>query len=193
MRVFVSFALPLSFLLSLAACGDMMGDGPGREEGGMNGGGERHHHHGGGCPGMGEADATTATEDAATATATDDAATATATDDAAVAPECAASAECAVGSQCVGGACVACEGDCGCARDEECPADQICDHSRGVCGAVGVACGELHDEGACVARADCRPIYGGVDCTDAQGGACTSGDEACTCATFSFVLCAPAQ
>ncbi|MFO0751292.1 MAG: hypothetical protein U1F43_37340 [Myxococcota bacterium] len=184
---------PFAFALLVTGC-DFFGDQPRGSEAGALSAGERHGHghgHGGhgGCMG-GESDAVASDS----AVAPDDAAadTAVAPEDVAadvVVPECTASADCAIGSQCTGGSCVACDGACLCTRDEQCPADQICDHGAGTCGAL-VPCSDVHVEADCLARAECQPIYGGIDCTDAEGGECTSADPNCTCVTFSFVLCA---
>lgn len=43
------------------------------------------------------------------------------------------------------------------------------------------ACAALSDEPACIARADCAPLYHGLDCT------CT--DDGCTCAEWQFIGC----
>lgn len=72
-----------------------------------------------------------------------------------------------------------------CAVDAHCPAGSIC--AEGVCQAL--TCADFDTEGACLAREDCKPVYSGVDCVDASGGECTSGDTDCTCASFAFALC----
>jgi hypothetical protein len=74
-----------------------------------------------------------------------------------------------------------------CTSDQGCPMGYICS-ADGRC--VLPACGDIHTEAACLARADCIPIYAGMDCTDPQGRMCVAGDVNCTCATYSFAVCA---
>jgi hypothetical protein len=84
---------------------------------------------------------------------------------------CTVSATCASGTSCVVGSCQPCpSGVCICQRDDDCPASQICDHTS-------------------TGRADCAPVYGGVNCTNDSGSPCHTGDANCTCATYSFVVC----
>ncbi|MCC7386713.1 MAG: hypothetical protein IT384_33060 [Deltaproteobacteria bacterium] len=104
---------------------------------------------------------------------------------------CTISPECPSGSQCTGGACVPCAGGlCACQRDNDCGGDDLCDHASGVCEPLPVACVDLTDEANCLLRADCSPIYAGVNCTDSAGGECTSSDPECTCERYSFTTCA---
>ena len=108
----------------------------------------------------------------------------------ATAPECRANADCATGNNCQGGACVPCaDGICACRRDDDCPAQDVCDHLAGTCGPPIVRCVEITVEASCIERSDCQAVYAGVNCRDAQGGACTSADPECTCETFSFAAC----
>ncbi len=51
------------------------------------------------------------------------------------------------------------------------------------------ACSDLGDEAACTANAECGPIYKGVNCTSADGSACTSVSADCTCESFAFDRC----
>lgn len=76
-----------------------------------------------------------------------------------------------------------------CRRDNDCPSDQVCNHATGVCEAPPVWCTDIVVEADCVARTDCQAIYGGMNCTDANGGECVSGDVDCTCEIFSFAAC----
>lgn len=80
-----------------------------------------------------------------------------------------------------------------------CPAGQIPELQdgcyTGACRAIDgcdvpPACTALTHEDDCTARADCEPLYTGLDCTDASGNACTMGDANCTCKEFDFSSCA---
>jgi len=103
---------------------------------------------------------------------------------------CTVSATCAQGSSCVMGSCLTCAGGiCSCQRDDDCSANQICDHVSGSCTQPPPACTALTTEAACVARANCIPVYGGMNCTNNLGNACHSGEANCTCATYSFAAC----
>jgi hypothetical protein len=105
---------------------------------------------------------------------------------------CTVSATCAPGTSCVMGSCLTCAGGiCSCLRDDDCSANQICDHVSGSCTQPPPACSALTTEAACVARANCIPIYGGMNCTNNLGNACHSGEANCTCATYSFAACIP--
>lgn len=105
-------------------------------------------------------------------------------------PPCTSNADCSSGSTCTAQGCEACpDGVCSCRRDEDCPGTDICDHLHGTCGPAIVPCTEISVEETCVGRADCQAVYAGVNCRDAQGGACTSADPECTCETFSFAAC----
>ena len=50
-------------------------------------------------------------------------------------------------------------------------------------------CGHVNDEPNCTGRADCSPIYNGLNCTKPDGTACQSGDTNCTCTSFVFASC----
>jgi hypothetical protein len=103
---------------------------------------------------------------------------------------CTVGATCPAGNDCVAGSCQPCVGGvCECQRDDDCPANQICDHTAGSCAQPPPACTALTTETACVARADCTPIYGGMSCTNSAGDACQSGEANCTCATYAFAAC----
>ncbi len=110
--------------------------------------------------------------------------------DAAPPISCTVGATCPAGDACVSGSCEPCSnGVCECQRDDDCPANQICDHTAGTCAQPPPACSALATEAACVARADCTPIYGGMSCTNTAGDACQSGEANCTCATYAFAAC----
>jgi len=79
--------------------------------------------------------------------------------------------------------------DCPCMFDNDCPEGQWCNHSAGLCEPIPVACNDLTTEADCLARSDCQPIYAGMNCRDANGGECVSGDVDCTCETFAFAVC----
>ena len=103
---------------------------------------------------------------------------------------CTVGATCPVGTSCVMGSCRTCSGGvCVCQRDDDCPATQICDHTAGTCTQPPPACSSLTTEAACIGRADCTPIYGGMNCTNNMGSPCHSGEANCTCATYSFAAC----
>jgi hypothetical protein len=78
----------------------------------------------------------------------------------------------------------------------QCTSDPDCGHGY-ICSADGrcvlPACGNLHTEADCLARQDCIPIYAGMHCVDPQGRMCVPGDMNCTCATYSFAVCAAHQ
>jgi hypothetical protein len=55
---------------------------------------------------------------------------------------------------------------------------------------VAPTCAAINDETDCLNRTnDCTAVYTGIDCTTADGTACTSGDTGCTCASFQFDHC----
>jgi hypothetical protein len=103
---------------------------------------------------------------------------------------CMTTATCPAGSQCASGVCEPCVGGvCTCRRDTDCSNEEICNHNNGTCELAPPTCVMLTVEADCVARADCRPIYAGMNCTNAQGTTCQSGEANCTCATYSFAAC----
>ncbi len=56
---------------------------------------------------------------------------------------------------------------------------------------VAPACSDIQHEDDCLARkTDCGAVYTGLNCTNANGTACTSGSTGCTCKTFVFNSCA---
>jgi hypothetical protein len=79
---------------------------------------------------------------------------------------------------------------CICQRDDDCPAAEVCDHTTATCVAPPAACSALTTEAECTTRADCSPVYGGMNCSNDVGTPCHSGDANCTCATYSFAACA---
>jgi cysteine-rich repeat protein len=50
-------------------------------------------------------------------------------------------------------------------------------------------CTAIHEEGGCLARTDCDPVYVGLNCRRPDGAACRAGDAQCTCETFAFSAC----
>lgn len=111
--------------------------------------------------------------------------------DAGTGAACTDSATCPSGQQCSSRTCQPCaRGICACQRDNDCPRGEICNHQMGVCGAAPPTCADLRTEPACAARADCRPIYAGMHCTNDRGSECHSGEANCTCATYEFAVCA---
>jgi hypothetical protein len=105
---------------------------------------------------------------------------------------CDTSVTCPLGTSCVAGTCQTCsDAGCVCQRDDDCPSPQVCDHSSATCTSPPPACTTLTSEAACSARADCTPVYGGMNCTNSAGSTCHSGEADCTCATYSFAVCTP--
>lgn len=103
---------------------------------------------------------------------------------------CARTYDCAQGQQCVGGACTPCaNGVCACSRDDDCASTELCDRASRTCATPPPECTALTTEASCSARADCQPVYAGLECVDAQGGECQDGDTNCTCARFEFAAC----
>jgi hypothetical protein len=85
----------------------------------------------------------------------------------------------------------ACTNDvCICQRDDDCPATEVCDHTTATCVAPPPACSALTTEAVCTTRADCSPVYGGMNCSNDMGTSCQSGEANCTCASYSFAACA---
>lgn len=81
-------------------------------------------------------------------------------------------------------------GECACVRDDDCPIELVCDHAAGVCVTPPVRCRDRASEADCVAEATCQPVYAGMNCRNANGGECASGDVDCTCESFSYAACA---
>lgn len=165
--------------------------GPGRDEDDE----ERDHHqrrpgqncNDAGAPIASDAGATPA--DSGVVTEPPDSGVVTTPPDAGV-PECTSSPDCEVGTTCIAGVCTPCaDGQCTCARDDDCPGDQICNHGAGLCEDLPVPCSAAASEAECVARAECQAVYGGMNCTDSNGGECQSGDQDCTCEIFTFAVC----
>ena len=74
-----------------------------------------------------------------------------------------------------------------CVHDTDCASGRVCT-AGGAC--ILPDCADVRVEAACLARPDCMPVYAGMNCVDAQGGECTSGDTSCVCATYAFAVCA---
>jgi hypothetical protein len=83
-----------------------------------------------------------------------------------------------------------------CSSDAECPAGEECDESRSTCipsddppppPPPPPACDTLTDEASCVARADCEPVYGGVNCTPQCS--VDPNDPLCSCESYYFAAC----
>lgn len=68
-----------------------------------------------------------------------------------------------------------------------------CNEARGTCEAndpSSVACEAIIDPGQCDDRADCAPVYAGIDCRTPDGTSCTSDAANCTCDSFVYDFCA---
>jgi hypothetical protein len=143
-----------------------------------------------GAPDAGTTDPTGGRVDAGSAVADGGAA---APDVGALTPDagaCARTYDCAQGEQCLSGACTPCaNGVCACSRDDDCATTELCDRANRTCATPPPACTALTTEATCSARADCQPVYAGLECVDAQGGECQDGDTSCTCARFEFAAC----
>ena len=65
----------------------------------------------------------------------------------------------------------------------ECQSTQHC--------AEAPSCTRINDQASCSARADCRQIVNGINCTKNDGtGPCQAGDQNCTCEQLIFAGCA---
>lgn len=49
-------------------------------------------------------------------------------------------------------------------------------------------CDVLKTEAECTERAECAPVYGGLNCRDPQGNTCDASGEASTCSCEAFVF-----
>ncbi len=104
---------------------------------------------------------------------------------------CAADADCAAGSLCTAGVCAPADA---CSTDADCGDGVTCDEALGLCVAgedPPPACADLATEDDCVGRADCQPVYAGVDCSCGADCTCTGGEPGCVCASFEFFKCEP--
>lgn len=71
-----------------------------------------------------------------------------------------------------------------------------CNEDRNTCepNAPGsVACADLIDEVQCAERADCVPVYEGINCDDPTGASCSANAANCTCESFVFDFCLAAD
>jgi hypothetical protein len=104
---------------------------------------------------------------------------------------CTTNADCPVGCYCEPSALLCVESSV-CASDAECGAGLTCDESLQSC-VPGEdpppACDALKTEAECSERADCTPVYAGVDCTCGAGCECQAGQPGCVCASFEFFRC----
>jgi len=86
-----------------------------------------------------------------------------------------------------------CVASASCSAEIDCDASMNCDSARSTCVPSGApTCGEVTNESDCVARADCSPIYAGVDCSCGADCVCQGGEPGCVCESFEFFRCEPA-
>lgn len=78
-----------------------------------------------------------------------------------------------------------------CSADGDCLQGWSCDIDRSTCVDVPpqISCEEVSVENECLDRADCSVVYRGINCTDPNGGSCTSGSANCDCTDFVFERC----
>lgn len=106
------------------------------------------------------------------------------------AADCTDHVDCPQGSYChEDGICVQ-SNTCNC--DAECGEGLTCDEVLGTC-VPGedppLTCADILAEAECVARADCEPIYAGVNCSCGAGCECQGGEPGCVCESFEFHAC----
>ncbi|MCA9514086.1 MAG: hypothetical protein KC635_04020 [Myxococcales bacterium] len=198
----LAFAFAL-VLAPLTACDGLFGHG----DQGDGGRGRHDDHHGHGGGGGGCMQSHDAVSGGADAFSSDDAGTRPppvdhSEDDASVADDtsepadtappldpCDSDGRCVTGYLCGDDAlCHACDGGvCPCQDAADCAAGEVCDAESGACRPP--TCAEIGAEAECLARAECKPVYSGVGCVDAQGGECTSADTECTCESYAFAVC----
>lgn len=107
------------------------------------------------------------------------------------ASSCLEHADCAAGWYCdEEGACAA---SAECEDDDACDEGFICDADLASCIPGERTCEELDTELACSERADCEPVYAGVDCSCGPDCTCIGGEPGCVCESFEFFTCDPAS
>jgi hypothetical protein len=105
------------------------------------------------------------------------------------ASDCASHADCLSSEACSAGKCSATNTPPSCTVDSDCPSGSQCDASSGHCVASPTTCADLANEATCSARADCMPIYAGVDCSCGPDCTCQGGEPGCVCQSFEFFRC----
>jgi hypothetical protein len=108
---------------------------------------------------------------------------------------CQANADCPQGSFCelVSGVCVY-TGSC--QQDADCGDGLTCDEEVGTCvpgedpPPPPPTCAEIALEADCSARADCVPIYAGVNCSCGPNCECKGVEPNCVCERFDYFACA---
>ncbi len=103
---------------------------------------------------------------------------------------CTTDAQCGPGEYCAGGE-GACRQATPCTGESDCAPGFNCDPAKSACfPASAPTCGELGTEAECAARADCLPIYAGIECSCGADCTCQGGEPGCVCQSFEFFRCA---
>lgn len=109
-------------------------------------------------------------------------------------PQCTADAECPAGAYCALDAAI-CIATSLCVADVDCAEALTCDEARGTCipGEDPLpTCEELGSQEQCLARADCIPVYTGINCSCGPDCVCQGVEPNCVCERFDYFACAPA-
>jgi hypothetical protein len=77
-------------------------------------------------------------------------------------------------------------GSSACTSNDDCDEGFVCDED-GSCREP--TCEEIGDEASCVARAECEPVYAGIDCSCGPGCECQPSEPGCVCQSFEFFAC----
>lgn len=81
-----------------------------------------------------------------------------------------------------------------CEAERDCEPGFNCDLEAQSClPADAETCAELLDAESCTTRADCTPIYAGVNCSCGADCECVGGEPGCICESFRFFACQPVE
>lgn len=77
-----------------------------------------------------------------------------------------------------------------CDKERDCEPGFNCNLDVNECQATDAeTCAELETEAQCAERADCIPVYGGVNCSCGADCECQGGEPGCICESFEYVVC----